>query len=111
MAYDDTLRTVGTVIYVAMAAVGTLSVIVHSRVRWWATQMGRHVMVYMLSIAVVLDLGVIRLLVGDTAWFAAVRVAALAVVLAAMTQRLYLQVAARRGRLTAVRTPDERRPS
>lgn len=84
----------GLVVWAAVAAVA--SVIVHARVMWWRTVMGRHLMAYMAVMAAVLVLGVVKLIIGDVFWFAALRLAVFVGVPVAMTQRLWLQIKAQR---------------
>ena len=99
------LRWVGNGLIVWAAAVGVASVIVHLRVRWWATQMGRHLLAYMSVMATVLVLSVVRLALGDTWWFQLLRLAVFIGVPIVMTQRLYLQLKAQR----ESRSADDRR--
>lgn len=90
------LQTAGSVLIHWAALVGTLSVIAHSRVQWWKTTMGVHLMIYMAAMALVLDLSVIRIHFGDSPWFAALRLLVFIAVPIAMTQRLWLQIKAQR---------------
>ena len=92
----DVLRYLANAMIVWAAAVGVASVIVHSRVRWWASEMGRHLMAYMTVIAAVLVLAVIRMLAGDTWWFQLVRLVVFLGVPIVMTSQLRLQIKARR---------------
>ena len=92
----DMLRAVGNGLILWSAAVGIASVIVHARVPWWRTQMGRHLMAYMTVIAAVLTLSSVRVFTGDTWWFAVLRVVVFFGVPLAMTQRLWLQIKAQR---------------
>jgi hypothetical protein len=79
------------------AIVGAVSVIVHARVPWWRTEMGRHLMVYMSAIDIVLILSCIRIDVGnDTWWFALLRLIVFIGVPIVMTQRMWLQLKAQR---------------
>lgn len=79
------------------AVVGVLSVILHSRVNWRATQMGRHLMFYMGIIAAVLAFTLLRLIFGwRDPWVSLVYVIIFAFVPIAMTQRLWLQWKAQR---------------
>lgn len=90
------LRIAGNVLIHWAALVGVASVIVHSRVRWWDSPMGRHLMAYMGVIAAVLVLSVIRIHIGDSWWFALLRLLVFVGVPIAMTQRLWLQIQAQR---------------
>lgn len=100
---------VGSVLLSAAGLIGTASVAVHARVRWWASEMGRHLMAYMTVIAAVLDLGAIRFITGgDTWWFALLRTAVFAAVPVVLAQRLRLQLKAQRTERAARRqTPPE----
>jgi hypothetical protein len=90
------LREIGNILIWWAAIVGTASVVVHARVRWWDSEMGRHLMVYMTVIAAVLVLSVIRTVVGDSWWFQLLRTIVFIGVPFAMTQRLWLQIKAQR---------------
>lgn len=79
------------------AFVGVASVIVHTRVPWRNSPMGRHLMYYMSIIALVLVLSVIRADAGgDTWWFALLRLIVFLGVPIVMAQRLWLQIKAQR---------------
>jgi hypothetical protein len=81
-----------SVLVVWAAIVGVLSVVLHSRVAWRATPMGRHLMFYMGVIAAVLTLSSLRILFTWNAnWFLILNVMVFAFVPLAMTQRLWLQ--------------------
>jgi len=95
----------GNALLVWAALVATASVVVHSRVQWWHSIMGRHLMAYMFVVAAVLDLGVVKLVLGDSWSFALLRLVVFAGVPLVMSQRLYLQVKAQREN----RTDDVRR--
>lgn len=90
------LQVAGNVLFVWAAVVATASVVVHARVSWWRSEMGRHLMAYMGAMAIVLDLGVIRLLAGDSFAFQLVRLVTFISVPIVMTWRLWLQVKAQR---------------
>lgn len=99
---QQTLQLIGSLLLTWAAIVGTASVCVHSRVRWRASRMGRHLMAYMAVVAAVLDLGVIRWIFGDSAAFQLLRLVVFVGVPMVMTQRLWLQVAAYREGLAEV---------
>lgn len=90
------INLIGTGFYVAMCLITTASVVVHARVPWHKSRMGRHLMIYMGAFALTLDLGLVRLLVGDSLGFQMLRLAAFALLPFAMGQRLYLQIQAQR---------------
>jgi hypothetical protein len=93
---QSALHTVGSVLIILAAAIGTASVVVHARVPWWRSQMGRHLMAYMLVIALVLDLSVVRLIVGDSWWFALLRLLVFTGIPLVLAWRLWLQIKAQR---------------
>jgi hypothetical protein len=90
------LYTIGSLLIFWAAAVGVASVVVHTRVDWRATAMGRHLMAYMTVIAAILVLSMIRFLFGDSWWFQLIRLAVFVGVPIVMTQRLVLQLRAQR---------------
>ena len=98
-------REIGNVLIWWAAIVGTASVYVHSRIRWWDSAMGRHLMAYMSVIAAVLVLSVVRLIFGDSWWFALLRLIVFIGVPIAMTQRLWLQIQAQHVDQSAVPPP------
>jgi hypothetical protein len=83
-----TPTTIGNWLLIAATTPAVLSVVVFARVRWFQSRWGRHLMAYMLSIAVVLGLGVVRLFLGDHPWFDWLRVGAFASVVAVLWWRL-----------------------
>jgi hypothetical protein len=100
------IQLIGNVLIFWAALVGTASVIVHARVPWWRSEMGVHLFVYMIGIALVLDLSCIKILLGDSWWFTLLRLIAFIIIPVAMSQRLWLQIKAQRG----VRDAAARRP-
>ena len=96
MVAVDVLRWIGNGLMIWAAAVGVASVVVYSRVQWWHSQIGRHLMTYQAIIAVVLVLSSIRIFIGDSWYFALLRLAVFTGVPLVMTQRLYLLIQAQR---------------
>jgi N-acetylglutamate synthase-like GNAT family acetyltransferase len=90
--FQTILHGIGTALIHWAALVGVASVVVHSRVAWRDTVMGRHLMAYMAAVAAVLVLSCVVNDVGDSAWFQAVRLVTFVAVPAVMTQRLWLQI-------------------
>jgi hypothetical protein len=98
------LHNLGTVLIHWAALVGVASVVMHSRVRWRETEMGRHLMAYMGAYAVVLVLSCIALdtlppappAPGDSLWFQILRLVTFVAIPLVMTQRLWLQIKAQR---------------
>lgn len=87
-------QLIGNCFLVWAALVGTASVAVHLRVPWWHSVMGRHLMAYMCVFAIVLDLGVVKLIVGDSWVFQLLRLITFTGVPIVMTWRLLLQIKA-----------------
>lgn len=96
MNTDQVAYMIGSWLLVYAAVVGTLSVIVHSQVQWRRSPMGRHLMAYMAVVALVLDLGAIRFFLGDSPAFQWLRLVVFVGIPIVMSQRLYLQIRARR---------------
>jgi hypothetical protein len=86
----------GNVLIIWATAVGVASVIVHARVPWRRTPMGRHLMYYMSIIAAVLVLSCVRIFLGDSPQFQLARLVVFVGVPLAMTQRLMMQIRAGR---------------
>jgi hypothetical protein len=107
-------QLIGNCFLVWAALVGTASVAVHLRVPWWYSVMGRHLMAYMCVFAVVLDLGVVKLIIGDSWGFQLLRLITFTGVPIVMTWRLLLQIkaqhAARTDPIVPPRIGDEPRP-
>jgi len=86
------LRLIGNGLIFWAAAVSTASVLVHARVPWRHSEMGRHLMAYMGALALVLVLSCVRLVVGDAPWFQTLRLIVFVAIPLTMTWRLWLQV-------------------
>lgn len=94
----------------AAAFPATLAPVAYARVPWRRTTLGRHLMVYMVSLAVVFDLGVIRLTVGRTWWFDVLRLIAFGFVVLALWWRLWIVAAASFGRIRMLNDRFSRSP-
>lgn len=93
------------------AIVGILSVVLHTRVPWRSTEMGRHLMFYMGVIAAVLTLSSLRIMfTWQQPWFFTLNVLVFALVPLAMTQRLWLQWKAQHPRSESEDTPPQGNP-
>lgn len=89
------LTQIGNVLLVLGAIPATSAAVLYGfGVTWWRSSWGRHVVVYMASLALVFDLGVIRLLGGERPGFPALRVAAFSLVVVALWWRLFVVVQA-----------------
>jgi hypothetical protein len=73
----DLLGTIGLFLSAALATAGFVGFT--ALARFWRSQGGWHVFWYMLVVMWVLDLSVVRVLFGDTSWFAWLRAGSLAV--------------------------------
>lgn len=100
LAQEQLFTWVANILIIWAALVGSASVVVHSRVQWWRTEMGRHLMAYMTVMAAVLVLAVVRIFLGDAWWFSLFRLLIFIGVPLVMTQRLWLQIKARRASRT-----------
>jgi hypothetical protein len=68
------MQVIGNVLLVLSALIATAFIVVyHWSALWWRSHDGRHVMAFMASLAMVLDLAMLRLVVGRPEWFEAVR--------------------------------------
>lgn len=93
---DHWVQVIGNGLLVASAVFTTASVIVHARVPWWRSEMGRHLMAYMVAMAAVLDLGVAKLIIGDSPSFQTLRTVVFVGVPLVTSWRLWLQIKAQR---------------
>lgn len=93
---QEWFRLTGNTLLICAALICTASVVLHARVPWRRSEFGRHLMIYMGTMALTLDLGVIRIFVGDTWWFALIRLVVFVGVPLAFAQRLWLQIKAQR---------------
>jgi hypothetical protein len=82
----------GNVLLFLSAVPAVLSVLVFSRVTWYRSAWGRHMMSYMAVVALVLVLGCARVVWGDSIWFTAVRAAAYVATVAVLWWRLKILV-------------------
>jgi hypothetical protein len=96
MTPQTLVHLVGTVLIHWAAAAGVASVVAHLRVRWWDTEMGRHLMAYMSAVALVLLLSCVVNDVGDSSWFQVLRLVVFVAIPLVMTWRLWLQLKAQR---------------
>lgn len=99
-------QLIGNGLLISAAVVCTASVVLHLRVPWWRSEMGRHLLAYMGVMALTLDLGVIRIVFGDSPWFQLVRLLVFVGVPLVMAQRLWLQVKAQRDTSARRDTPN-----
>ncbi len=90
----DLLQWVGNILLFWSAAVGVASVAVHARVPWWRSEMGVHLMCYMVVVGTVLVLSCVRIIFGDSEGFRTARLLVFVGVPIVMTHRLILQIRA-----------------
>lgn len=83
-------RLCGNIVLCASAFFATLGVVVYVRVPWWRSPMGRHLMIKMAVLALILDLGVIRLMFGEAPWFLLLRLVVYALLPLVLAQRVWL---------------------
>lgn len=96
MTLYEIFNLIGNALIFWAALVGTASVIVHARVDWRRTPMGRHLMIYMAVIAAVLVLSAGKIIFGDSVAFQFARLLVFAGIPIVMTQRLMIQLKAQR---------------
>lgn len=70
------------------------SVIVFSRVTWWRSTWGMHVMAYMVAVMIPLVLGCVRLVFGDSEWFQALRTGSFGLVVIVLWWRFVITIQA-----------------
>ncbi|TQS30068.1 hypothetical protein [Microbispora sp. KK1-11] len=71
----------GSVLIVCTAVLADACTLVYGfGFRWWRDSTGRHLFSFMASIGLVASLWAVRLLAGDTPWFAGARLAAFGLV-------------------------------
>lgn len=89
-----TWNTVGNVLLVVAVIPAVVSPIVYSRVTWWRSRWGIHLMSYMLAIAFVLLLGVVRIFFHDTNWFEGLRAFSYVLLVAVLWWRMFFIIQA-----------------
>jgi hypothetical protein len=94
-------QLIGNLLIFWAAAVYTASAVVHLRVFDRRNPMSLHLLVYMFTLAIVLDLSCVRILFGDSAGFQLLRLVVFVGVPIVGTWRLALQVQAQRETRTA----------
>lgn len=104
---SEVIYLVGSILLIIAAVIATASVVVHARVRWRVSVMGRHLMAYMLVVAAVLDLGVLRFFVGDTWLIFVLRTAMYVPVVWVLAWRLWLQIQAQRAERAGHRSTEQ----
>lgn len=102
---ETAVHVIGNVLIIITALGATLSVMVYARVPWSHLPMGRHLMCYMVVIAAVLDLSVLRIMFGDSPEFQLVRLVVFVGMPVVVWWRLVLLVLAQRDRVDLERPP------
>jgi hypothetical protein len=72
MTYTD----LGNALLILAAIPSALSVVIFSRVSWWQSRWGRHLMAYMSAVATITVLGCIKLVFGTHEWYQILRAGA-----------------------------------
>lgn len=88
-------QTIGNVLLILAAIPAVSSVVVFWPVVSWRSTWGRHLMAYMIALAIPLVLGCVRLVVGDSVGFQQLRTGSFAAVVIVLWWRLALVVRAR----------------
>jgi hypothetical protein len=98
MNHASWFTTLGNYLLIVAAFPATLSVIMYMRVPWQKSQLGRHLFLYMLATAIVLDLSVWRIFFTGLDHFAflLVRIAAFLFLIFVLWWRLVVVVRAQR---------------
>lgn len=92
-----TATEVGNTLLVLAAIPAVASALIYGfGVTWWRSWWGRHLSAYMASFALVLSLGCLKLIIGDSPTFARIRVGAFATTVVALWWRLWVVVQAYR---------------
>ncbi|GAB1823588.1 putative phage holin [Herbidospora sp. RD11066] len=73
------IETVGSALIVLFAVLGNACALVYGLgFRWWRSGYGRHMLAFMGALAVIIDVWVARLLLGEWSWYPELRLAAFA---------------------------------
>ena len=103
-------QTVGNILLWVAAFPAVGSVVVFSRVTWWRSTWGKHLMAYMVAVAIPLVLGCVRQVLGDSPWFQGLRVAAFGLVVIVLWWRFVITIQALREGSPDEGDLDKRRP-
>ena len=91
------IQTLGSILVLISAVLADACVIYYQvRARWWKTPYGRHLFSFMAVIAVCLNLGFVRFLLGDSPIFQVIRLVAFVGVPWVLGWRLVILVKAQR---------------
>lgn len=92
------VQLIGNGLLVLSALLATAFVIVyHFSAVWWESHDGRHVMAFMGALALVIDLAVLRLIVGRPEWFEIVRTLTFTAIPIVLAWRLAILIKAQFG--------------
>ena len=86
----NTLTTLGDLLLLACLPAALAAPAMFSRVPWWKSTWGRHLMIHMIAVAWVLALAALRLVIGDSTFFAGLRAASYFALCIALWQRAVL---------------------
>jgi hypothetical protein len=88
-------EVIGDVLLIVSAVLATGFIgVYHWSAVWWRSSDGRHVMGFMAVLAALLDLGVVRIVIGAPAWFLWLRLVVFVAVPVLLAQRLRILVRA-----------------
>lgn len=82
-------NTLGNILLILATIPAILSVVIYTRVKWYRSKWGVHLMTYMVTMALVLILGIVRIFFAEADWFYPLRAA----VYVAMTVILWWRMA------------------
>lgn len=90
---------IGNVLLIVSALLATAFIVLyHWSAVWWKNADGRHVMAFMAALAAVLDLGVVRIVIGTQEWFEWLRLGVFVGIPLVLAQRLLILVRAQFGK-------------
>lgn len=69
-------NTLGNILLILAAIPAIASVAIYSRVKWYKSKWGIHLMSYMIAMAAILTLGIVRMFFVDAVWFPPLRATA-----------------------------------
>ncbi|WP_066373998.1 putative phage holin [Herbidospora mongoliensis] len=73
------IETAGSVMIVVVAVLANACTLVYGLgFRWWTSGYGRHLLAYMATVAVIIDVWMARLLIGEWSWWPYLRLATFA---------------------------------
>ena len=86
----------GNILLCVTAVIAVVSVVLHLMTPWWRSEMGRHLTIKATVFALVLALGVVKIVIGDSPGFQVLRTCVFALVPTVLAWRVWQQIKARR---------------